>query len=859
MADYGFGTGDFGFCPFGHADLTKSALWELTIPQRNKDDDALVGGDLEDFLEAVGEMVDDALIRARDFPLQGDPVTALSGSENRINVGYLSADIIPDGQIRVTINESDRALVEKVFPRSVESDGTPRQDGWLAVITGEFYRITRVRAHDTEAVPYGSPTIDIKTNIPLEGTLTLQPPDLLTLLGSNVGVLVDKADPTDYTRRNILRHRLLRDLKVSERLFKTLGLLTGFDVKASGLYCISEEWYNSIRLSAPNHTFVFEGKFFTDLVLSGHRFDEVPADVMPLDTFGDVDVAVIDVSDPVEESENLWCVKVKPVDRALLAGRVGFWQLVDAPDPLVDSGFQAFSSHQNFTVPEGVTQITVAMVGGGGSGPLNGTSTIAATNGTGGAGGFVRATIDVTPGETLYAIVGEGGHDSSDYLGGSPGGGQAATVGIGRDTGGAGGGYSAISRGASHLIIAGGGGGAGWSVTGSANAAGGAGGNTPEDGVSTGAVGNAGLAASLISGGLGGTGVGSNGNSGSSFTGAPGFVGLGAYDGGGGGGGGWYGGGSGAADVDGAGGGGGSSYASDVTAVSVSYLDGAGPTPGGISEPEYQVGSGEGGGPGQAGADGFVYVSWASVPNVAGEGTGRYIENVKVENHSNEDTLVNTDGTTGPFIVTTSNDPIKPGTVTIKWSTSLLVDAVASDDGNGGLLGDATGTVDYNTGIITFTPSAATDNPGSIFVTYSTVRVCVYSLTAPNIGSGKIRIIARRVCRSDYKKAAAYRIVATPDKVLTEPGVDFSRLVDRMEQKLDKYVPIHIRMLVKLFKQKAVASTWIVGGPDLDAQDTITDYPEVNVISGARFDVIPADVQPLDDGVFLLTAQFTEI
>lgn len=857
MADYGFGTGEFGAGQFGTSDLSRDALWELSVPQRNKDDDALVGGDLEDFLEMVGWMVDDAMQRAREFPLQGDPVTALSGIENRVTLNFTDVEVIDDGQIRVTIDTDEREMVEPIFSQSVDSDGVPRRDGWLAVIQNEFYRITRVRAHDTEATPYGAPTIDIRTPVGLGEVLVVQPPDLLTLLGTNVGVLVDKADPPDYTRRNILRHRLLRDLKVSGRLFDVLGRLTGFDVTAKGLYCITEGWYQSLRLSDPLNAYQYNGRFFTDVDLYGFFFDEIPADVVPLDTFNEpAEIGPLQIANPVEESTNYWCMEVTPVEDVCQALELGHWQLRDAPDPLLEADSVVFDVSENFVVPDGVTQLTVSMVAGGGSGPLNGSSSLSLTNGTGGGGGFVRATIDVTPGETLFVIVGEGGHDATDFLGGIPGGGQAATVPAGRDTGGAGGGYSALKRGSNFLLIAGAGGGAGWSVSGTANAAGGAGGNAPEDGTSTGDPANRGRGASTVAGGAGGTGTGENGNAGSALTGAPGFTTTDPIDGGGGGGAGWFGGGSGAADVDGAGGGGGSSFVPDPTAVDITYLDGAGPTPGGVSEPEYQAGAGEGGGPGQAGGNGFVVVSWDDVPDTTGEGTARYIEELEDTDIVGEDTGVDTDGSTGPFAVTSSLTPIKPGSLTIFWTDSGGTQRSASDDGFGLILGEASGTVDYNAGAISITTDAATEVGTDILLDYAQKRVCVISAEEPNEGEGALLLQPHFVCRSDYKRAAAYRVVATPDQVLEEPGVDFSRLVDRMEQKIDKYVPIHIRLLVKVFKTQTALEVFGDGEPELTAQDTLTDTAQVNPVGGTLFDVVAADVQPLDEGIFLVEAQF---
>ena len=104
--------------------------------------------------------------------------------------------------------------------------------------------------------------------------------------------------------------------------------------------------------------------------------------------------------------------------------------------------FNYTGAQQNFIVPNNVTQVTVLASGAAGS----------STDVPGGWGGSVRATIPVTPGESLAIFVGgspfNGGGASDDDGGGAVGGGA-----------------SDVRRGGTDLshrvVIAGGGGGAG--------------------------------------------------------------------------------------------------------------------------------------------------------------------------------------------------------------------------------------------------------------------------------------------------------------------------------------------------------------------------------------------------------------
>ena len=93
------------------------------------------------------------------------------------------------------------------------------------------------------------------------------------------------------------------------------------------------------------------------------------------------------------------------------------------------STFSYTGANQTFTVPAGVTTISVTLWGAGGSG--------SGVGGIGGAGAFIQGTLSVTPGQTLILVVGQGGVYNS---GGSTYGGGGGNLGYGN----AGGGRSAI-------------------------------------------------------------------------------------------------------------------------------------------------------------------------------------------------------------------------------------------------------------------------------------------------------------------------------------------------------------------------------------------------------------------------------
>lgn len=225
--------------------------------------------------------------------------------------------------------------------------------------------------------------------------------------------------------------------------------------------------------------------------------------------------------------------------------------------------FTYTGSEQTYAVPVGVCQVTVDAYGGqGGSGAGFPITAI------GGLGGHTTATIDVTPGETLYIYIGgQGGNGAAGTVsgpggfGGGGGGGVFAPVSCIPYGSGGGGGASDVRRGGNGLgnrvVVAAGGGGAG----GGGEISGGSGG-----GVVGGSGGGSGGTDS--SGGLGAHPGGAGGNGGDGSLGLGGSGGSGTCSVGGGGGGGLYGGGGGGGtggSGNGSGGGGGSSLAAGGT------------------------------------------------------------------------------------------------------------------------------------------------------------------------------------------------------------------------------------------------------------------------------------------------------
>ena len=223
---------------------------------------------------------------------------------------------------------------------------------------------------------------------------------------------------------------------------------------------------------------------------------------------------------------------------------------------------------QSFTVPAGITSVTIeawGAAGGDGASP--------ATQ-PGGKGGYSTGTLSVTAGDILYIYTGGQGTRSttSPIAGGWNGGGAGYNYGNEGWICAGGGGASDIRKNAQALsnrvIVAGAGGGGGGSGS-DGNGAGGAGGGVIggdgyDNGTASSYIYRHGKGGTQSAGGAGATGDGTSGSAGSLGTGGASSTGNNALASGGGGG--YYGGGGGS--FHGGGGGGGSSYIGGVSSGS---------------------------------------------------------------------------------------------------------------------------------------------------------------------------------------------------------------------------------------------------------------------------------------------------
>jgi hypothetical protein len=163
---------------------------------------------------------------------------------------------------------------------------------------------------------------------------------------------------------------------------------------------------------------------------------------------------------------------------------------------------QRFTASGNFTVPAGITKITVACWGGGGGG---GAATGTVSGGGGGAGGaYARKELTVTPGQVIAVTVGIGGTAGVAAAGGA-------------------GGASYVLNTSTVFAQGGAGGNLGSTANSSASGAAGSSGSSVGDIVRAGGNGGTGSTGASAGGGGEAGGISANGNSGTSTSGGAGL------------------------------------------------------------------------------------------------------------------------------------------------------------------------------------------------------------------------------------------------------------------------------------------------------------------------------------------------
>lgn len=272
----GFGSGPFGKGPFGHFNWSRQVLWRDLPPTDRQLDAEEGGGRLESFINSIRPSFDFLARKARNFGDLRDSDKVRTQFNERISVTVVSSQSNPNGRtIQVELDDPDPS--DPFVPLGDASVGWVLEDAG-----GRTFTVNRVHKLDSG----GAPLVDVvgRSVTPSVGAAILRPTSLIEFLGGDFGIEVDFHEPEGFQRSSVRNVVQWLDLKGVEKAYDVIGKIAGYRVVPLGLW----------RLTPPppgipaNRTFeapLGSGNFYTDLPPLRPVFDEVAADVIPLDHY----------------------------------------------------------------------------------------------------------------------------------------------------------------------------------------------------------------------------------------------------------------------------------------------------------------------------------------------------------------------------------------------------------------------------------------------------------------------------------------------------------------------------------------------------------------------------------------------
>jgi hypothetical protein len=272
----GFGHYPFGGGPFGSFDWAKQVLFR-DLPEIDRRLDAEdPDAPLETWADSCKPLFDELLTFAREFETLRDPDYVRTQFQDQIAVTLLSAAVDESGRtVRVTVDDPDPN--DPLVPLGRTSVG------WILIdADGREFTVNQVHKLSNDIIIKGNilPT----TGASPTGDAIIRPPSLIELFGEDFGVTIDRHDPEVFQRSMVRNAWQLYGMKGSEKGYEVVGKMAGYDVVALPLWRV-----NPVPDGVPSaHIYelpVGSGKYYTDYPPTRPNFDEVAADVVPVDLF----------------------------------------------------------------------------------------------------------------------------------------------------------------------------------------------------------------------------------------------------------------------------------------------------------------------------------------------------------------------------------------------------------------------------------------------------------------------------------------------------------------------------------------------------------------------------------------------
>lgn len=267
----GFGSGSFGSGPFGAYDWAWRVLYrDWPYIDRRLDEEG--DGALQRWAESTIPLFSELLTFGRDFEQLRDPDGIRTQYQDNLSITIASsAEEVANRTVRVEVVDPDPS--DPLVPLGRTSVG------WILIdADGQEFVVNEV--HKLSAA------FTIKGNIlPAAGAATLRPPALIGFLGEDYGLTIDQHDAEVFQRRFAKSAFQWLSLKGTQRAYRIIGLVAGYDVTASQLWSISAAAAGAFPSGNVFEVPVGSGIWFTDLAQTLPLFDEVAADIVPTDAW----------------------------------------------------------------------------------------------------------------------------------------------------------------------------------------------------------------------------------------------------------------------------------------------------------------------------------------------------------------------------------------------------------------------------------------------------------------------------------------------------------------------------------------------------------------------------------------------
>lgn len=278
----GCGYGGFGTGPFGAYDWATEVLWDDVPEQPDRvydADPALGNGALFGFQSAQMSVFRMLLNKLRDVPSLRDPDAVSTRFQDVVPVEILSSSIEVTGRTVRVVVAGPGPAVDPLDPLGGVSVGWVLTDR-----DGRDFVVDRVDKLTLSFVVVGN-SFPTTTTVPGVPDAVLRAPAMVEHLSNDYGVDSDDHDPEAYQRAAVRDAWQWYRRKGADEGYQIVGDVYGHDVLAERLWYVGAFPPAAIPAADLYEYPAGSGLYYTTVAPQRPLFDEVAADVVPVDVF----------------------------------------------------------------------------------------------------------------------------------------------------------------------------------------------------------------------------------------------------------------------------------------------------------------------------------------------------------------------------------------------------------------------------------------------------------------------------------------------------------------------------------------------------------------------------------------------